>query len=243
MTSTKGPGLYDFLIEAELQHYFTSLKNDLKVQTAAQLKFVSDDDLQQLGMSKPEMRRLKKYFQKHFPQNYISKLKKRQEGDIARESLANTFVQLGSHSPVFCVHTISPSSWTAASHTNGSVGSMIVYKKEENGQSLMAAMLSDESLDKPPVRVPNKHIIPADSILVNKELGTGEFGVVQQGVWTNDGERIQVAIKCLSRERMQSNPIEFLKEAAIMHGIEHEHIVRLYGVVLDTNALMLVSIM
>jgi serine/threonine protein kinase len=52
--------------------------------------------------------------------------------------------------------------------------------------------------------------------------------------------QIQVAIKCLSRERMQNNPIEFLKEAAIMHGIDHEHIVRLYGVVLDTNALMLV---
>lgn len=52
--------------------------------------------------------------------------------------------------------------------------------------------------------------------------------------------QIQVAIKCLSRERMQSNPIEFLKEAAIMHSIDHEHIVRLYGVVLDTNALMLV---
>ena len=39
---------------------------------------------------------------------------------------------------------------------------------------------------------------------------------------------------------MQSNPTEFLKEATIMHNIEHEHIVRLYGVVLDTNALMLV---
>jgi len=39
---------------------------------------------------------------------------------------------------------------------------------------------------------------------------------------------------------MQNNPIEFLKEAAIMHAIDHEHIVRLYGVVLDTNALMLV---
>lgn len=50
--------------------------NYFQVQTAAQLKFVSDDDLQQLGMSKPEIRRLKKYFQKHFPQNYISKLKK-----------------------------------------------------------------------------------------------------------------------------------------------------------------------
>ena len=40
---------------------------------------------------------------------------------------------------------------------------------------------------------------------------------------------------------MQNNPMEFLKEAAIMHTIDHEHIVRLYGVVLDTNSLMLVS--
>lgn len=36
--------------------------------------------------------------------------------------------------------------------------------------------------------------------------------------------------------------MEFLKEAAIMHTIDHEHIVRLYGVVLDTNSLMLVSV-
>lgn len=36
------------------------------------------------------------------------------------------------------------------------------------------------------------------------------------------------------------NTIEFLKEAAIMHSIDHEHIVRLYGVVLDTKAMMLV---
>lgn len=53
--------------------------------------------------------------------------------------------------------------------------------------------------------------------------------------------QIQVAIKCLCRERMQSNPMEFLKEAAIMHSIEHENIVRLYGVVLATDSLMLVT--
>jgi len=41
-----------------------------------------------------------------------------------------------------------------------------------------------------PARVPNKHIIPADSITINKELGVGEFGVVQQGVWTNEGDRV-----------------------------------------------------
>lgn len=55
--------------------------------------------------------------------------------------------------------------------------------------------------------------------------------------------QIQVAIKCLSKERMQTQPMEFLKEASIMHNINSEHIVRLYGVVLDTNTLMLVSLL
>jgi len=36
--------------------------------------------------------------------------------------------------------------------------------------------------------------------------------------------------------------MEFLKEAAIMHSIDHEHVVRLYGVVLDfPHSVMLVS--
>lgn len=166
----------------------------MKVQTTAQLKYVTEDDLTTIGMSKPEMRRLKKYFQKHFPQNYLLKFKK-----------------------------------------------MLLSKREGCDQIGGLSILAEEKQDKPPIKVPNKHMIPADAIIVNKELGTGEFGVVQQGVWTNDGERIQVAIKCLSRERMQNNPIEFLKEAAIMHAIDHEHIVRLYGVVLDTNSLMLVT--
>ncbi|XP_049843719.1 activated Cdc42 kinase-like isoform X2 [Schistocerca gregaria] len=197
MTTAKGPGLYEFLIEAELQQYYAGIKNDLKVQNVPQLKYVTEDDLHSIGMSRPEVRRLNKYFQKHFPQNYLSKLKK----------------------------MILPGS----------------RRGDEQQVASMVAMLPDEGPDKPAVRVPNKHIIPAEAIIVNKELGSGEFGVVQQGVWTNDGERIQVAIKCLSRERMQNNPIEFLKEAGIMHSIDHEHIVRLYGVVLDTGALMLVT--
>ncbi|XP_076397513.1 activated Cdc42 kinase-like isoform X5 [Megachile rotundata] len=193
MSRNTGPGLYEFLMEAELQQYYPGIRGDLKVQTTAQLKYVTEEDLNAIGMSKPEMRRLKKYFQKHFPQNYLSKFKK-----------------------------------------------MLLPKRDEPTMGGLT-MLPEERQDRPPIRVPNKHMIPADAIIVNKELGTGEFGVVQQGVWTNDGERIQVAIKCLSRERMQNNPIEFLKEAAIMHAIDHEHIVRLYGVVLDTNSLMLVT--
>lgn len=42
-----------------------------------------------------------------------------------------------------------------------------------------------------PSKLPsNKHIIPADSICVNKQIGVGEFGIVQQGVWTNGNERV-----------------------------------------------------
>lgn len=76
MASSKGPGLYEFLIEAELQQYYAGFKNDLKVQNVPQLKYVTEEDLLSIGMSKPEMRRLKKFFQRHYPQNYLSKFKK-----------------------------------------------------------------------------------------------------------------------------------------------------------------------
>lgn len=97
-------------------------------------------------MSKPEMRRLRKYYEKHFPHNYLSKFKK-----------------------------------------------LLTHRKHENSVSdaCLLATTDSLSLSKSP-RVSSKHIIPAASITINKELGMGEFGVVQQGVWCNEGERIQV---------------------------------------------------
>jgi len=47
-----------------------------QIQNVSQLKYVTEDDLGQIGMAKPEMRRLKKFFHKHYPQNYLSKFKK-----------------------------------------------------------------------------------------------------------------------------------------------------------------------
>jgi hypothetical protein len=41
-----------------------------------QLKYVVDEDLYSIGMSRPEARRLKVCFQKYNPQTYTSKLKK-----------------------------------------------------------------------------------------------------------------------------------------------------------------------
>ena len=52
---------------------------------------------------------------------------------------------------------------------------------------------------------------------------------------------IQVAVKCLSKERMQNNTLEFMKEYEIMQSIDHNHIVRLYGVILDAAQIMLIT--
>ena len=79
------------------------------------------------------------------------------------------------------------------------------------------------------IKVPRQHLINPDAIQIYKELGTGEFGVVQQGVWIDeDQETHQVAIKSLSKERMQNSTMEFMKEYEIMQTIQHENIVRYY---------------
>lgn len=47
-------------------------------------------------------------------------------------------------------------------------------------------------------RTASKHIISIESISVCKTLGTGEFGTVQQGIWTNeDGERVSQCFSLL----------------------------------------------
>lgn len=73
-----GPGslaLYEFLVEAELDQYFDSFHQSLKISSVSQLKYVKEDDLAQIGLSKPEQRRLRKHFTKHFPQIYFKKFK------------------------------------------------------------------------------------------------------------------------------------------------------------------------
>ncbi len=68
--------LYEFLVDAELQHYFSAFHNDLKVNTVAHLKYVEEEDLASLGMTKPEIRRLKKFFKRECPQGMLEKMKK-----------------------------------------------------------------------------------------------------------------------------------------------------------------------
>jgi serine/threonine protein kinase len=75
-----------------------------------------------------------------------------------------------------------------------------------------------------------------------RELGRGEFGVCFQGSWTLPrGDNVQVAVKRVLPEKLRSNPASFLQEAGVMVRMRHESVVRMYGVVLDTKSVMLVS--
>ncbi|CAJ0603569.1 unnamed protein product [Cylicocyclus nassatus] len=107
-----------------------------------------------------------------------------------------------------------------------------------------------ESADKreivPPVKEEDEdqHVIPPEKITLCKELGRGEFGSVWQASWKggpNGAESMQVAVKCVAPDKFITSSTAFLQEAAIMTRMHHENVVRLYGVVLDTKRVMMVS--
>ncbi|KAL3314140.1 hypothetical protein Ciccas_007245 [Cichlidogyrus casuarinus] len=52
--------LYQFLLMAQLDHYYSAFTSQLKVHTVQHIKYVTTTDLDEIGMSKPEQRRLNK---------------------------------------------------------------------------------------------------------------------------------------------------------------------------------------
>lgn len=118
--------------------------------------------------------------------------------------------------------------WKSRSDDFNGTGRRLIFKRFNN----FLTFISDE-----------QHIISPDSIEICRELGRGEFGICYQGTWTlPHGDAIQVAIKRVPPEKLKSNPMSFLQEAGVMTRMRHENVIRMYGVVLDTKSVMLVSL-
>ena len=76
---------------------------------------------------------------------------------------------------------------------------------------------------------------------VSENLGSGEFGTVHLGLWSNgSADPVQVAVKTLNSQCSESDRVKFLREAAIMGQFEGDNIVRLYGVVTKVRDAMIV---
>ncbi|XP_040572011.1 activated Cdc42 kinase-like isoform X2 [Lepeophtheirus salmonis] len=196
-------GLYDLLMDARLTEFFNPLKTVLNVMTLHELKARVDEDFLSIGMSKPEIRRLKSSTAKFLPASNAS-----------LSSKLKRFLSVGGG---LSGHETLPRS------RKGSLGEGLRERKAS-------------------FRVPFQHLIPLASVRVHQSLGSGEFGVVQRGVWTDpEGIAHQVAVKALSKEHMQNNTIVFMKEYEVMQSIEHPSIVKLFGVVLDAPRIMLIT--
>ena len=79
------------------------------------------------------------------------------------------------------------------------------------------------------------------SYRVNQRIGSGQFGIVHLGLWTNgSADPLQVAVKTLNSQCSESDRVKFLREAAIMGQFLHNNIVRLHGVVTEEEKMMIV---
>ena len=77
------------------------------------------------------------------------------------------------------------------------------------------------------------HILTVAAYLCRfiNELGSGQFGTVNKGVWRFPGGTVEVAVKTLNDEASQSDVTKFLQEAAVYGQFKHRNIVELLGVV------------
>lgn len=63
-------------------------------------------------------------------------------------------------------------------------------------------------------------------------LGSGQFGTMEQGIWTWGRLKTDVALKSLnSQNTSDSDRVKFWQEAVLMAQFKHPNIVTLYGVV------------
>jgi ephrin-B len=84
-----------------------------------------------------------------------------------------------------------------------------------------------------------RHIARCD-VTDRKEIGSGEFGVVERALWQMSKGKIMVAVKTLTNQSEKDERVKFLQEAAINGQFHHRNVVKLHGVVTTGSPLMIV---
>ena len=78
-----------------------------------------------------------------------------------------------------------------------------------------------------------------DKLEVVGHLGSGQFGSVEEGLWSWQRIKVKVALKSLNAQSLSDlERIKFLQEAVLMAQFKHPNIISLYGVVIIGEPVM-----
>ncbi|KAK6302289.1 hypothetical protein J4Q44_G00266440 [Coregonus suidteri] len=99
----------------------------------------------------------------------------------------------------------------------------------------LSPTLPPQTLSQPPQQQALTCLISEKELALFEKLGDGSFGVVKRGEWfTPAGKVLEVAVKCLKTDMLRQPDAldDFICEVNAMHSLDHQNLIRLYGVVL-----------
>ncbi|XP_074545275.1 activated CDC42 kinase 1-like isoform X3 [Halichoeres trimaculatus] len=204
--------LLELLMEVQLQQYFLRIRDDLNVTRLSHFDYVKNEDLEKIGMGRPGQRRLWEAVKRRKAmckrKSWMSKVfsgKRPDGGDFPQQGQpASSFRKLSPTPPLGLEEGV------LSAQPGGGV--------PLDGQQQALTCL-----------------IPEKDLTLFEKLGDGSFGVVKRGEWlTPAGKVLNVAVKCLKTDVLsQPDALEdFICEVNAMHSLDHQNLIRLYGVVL-----------
>ncbi|XP_029686600.1 tyrosine kinase, non-receptor, 2b isoform X2 [Takifugu rubripes] len=199
--------LLELLLEVQLQQYFLRIRDDLNVTRLSHFDYVKNEDLEKIGMGRPGQRRLWEAVKRRKAmckrKSWMSKVFSGKRPD------GGDFPQQGQ--PTSSFRKASPPPEGVPALQLGGGGALL------DGQHQALTCL-----------------IPEKDLTLFEKLGDGSFGVVKRGEWLTPTGKLNVAVKCLKTDVLsQPDALEdFICEVNAMHSLDHQNLIRLYGVVL-----------
>ncbi|CAF97625.1 unnamed protein product, partial [Tetraodon nigroviridis] len=194
--------LLELLMEVQLQQYFLRIRDDLNVTRLSHFDYVKNEDLEKIGMGRPGQRRLWEAVKRR---KAMCKRKSWMSKVFSgKRPDGGDFPQQGQPTSSFRKPSPPPQEGVPALQLDGQ-------------HQALTCLISEKDLT------------------LFQKLGDGSFGVVKRGEWlTPAGKVLNVAVKCLKTDVLsQPEALEdFICEVNAMHSLDHQNLIRLYGVVL-----------
>lgn len=122
-------------------------------------------------------------------------------------------------------------------HQFATVPELIYYHKHNSGGLIVRLRFPPKERMKPIlVLIPDTEEIDISLLKLGEEIGAGTFGKVHKGIYKGN---IEVAIKSLKNESMSED--DFIDEAKTMVKLNHENLVKLYGVCTKKKPILIIT--